>query len=377
MTSELPGLADATSAPAAEVVKQNPEAFHGAAREFGKAAETVGKTVNLVLSPLRGLCWGWEQIGEYVESHLIDLLKNAKTDDLQTPDPLIAGPLLEHMRFAGNHPQLQEMFTNLLAAAMQRGRSDDTHPAFVEVLRQLSGSDALILNSIKMSETTGVVIIYEHDAAFAPENLKVEKAFALEEVIRELLHSELELYGLNLVRLGLVERYSVKVDYSLDRWFEYQQELCGAIYNQVSNGPNFRSFELLRLTTYGKAFLKSCVLSPTEADNYNERHEDALKQKKITIAEEYRKYLVPLADKLSELAPHSNDIDIPKQVSDLIDAIVHRRVNSEQPYEVDWTNLHFGITTQMNTYLMQVVYDNRFEIENLLNKLARSRFKVA
>lgn len=37
-----------------------------AAREVGKSLETIAKTINLILSPLRATIWGYEQITGFV-----------------------------------------------------------------------------------------------------------------------------------------------------------------------------------------------------------------------------------------------------------------------------------------------------------------------
>jgi Abortive infection alpha len=104
---------------AVEVVKTAyGDAVQPMAHEVGKALGTVGRTVNVALSPLRGLVWGWEQIEQFVKAKVEAKLNERKvpTDRIVTPDPDVAVPALEAMRYS----KLRENYAGLIATAMDK-----------------------------------------------------------------------------------------------------------------------------------------------------------------------------------------------------------------------------------------------------------------
>lgn len=116
-----------------------------AAREVGKALETVAKSVNIALAPVKGLVWGYEQLEEFIGTKVSEKLKNTPESEIVTPKPNVAGPALESLRYAGHEESLRDLYANLLAASMDAMTSSGTHPSFVEILKQLTPDEAKLL----------------------------------------------------------------------------------------------------------------------------------------------------------------------------------------------------------------------------------------
>ena len=121
------------------------DAVQPAAKEIGKTLETVAKTVNVALAPVKGLIWGYEQLEGFVSKKVSEKLTNTPEADIVTPKPNVAGPALEALRYAGHEDDLSELYANLLAASMDRLTSNSAHPSFVEILKQLTPDEAKIL----------------------------------------------------------------------------------------------------------------------------------------------------------------------------------------------------------------------------------------
>lgn len=62
-----------------------------------------------------------------------------------TPRPEFAGPAIEALRFAGHNEPLRDLYANLLATAMDADTARYAHPAFVEIVKQLSPDEAKLL----------------------------------------------------------------------------------------------------------------------------------------------------------------------------------------------------------------------------------------
>ena len=116
------------------------------------ASETtlaIAKAVGAVIVPIGGaLVWSSEKVVKFVKEGLGEKLKNTPPENIQQPNPAVAGDILQALQFRIDEEFLRNMFLNLLAASMDKTRAGNALPAFVEVIRQLSPDEALILRRI-------------------------------------------------------------------------------------------------------------------------------------------------------------------------------------------------------------------------------------
>lgn len=116
-----------------------------AAQEIGKALQTVAKTVHIALAPVSALVWGYDQVKEFVSTKVADRLKNVPPENIVTPKPNIAGPVLESLRYTGHEESLSDLYANLLAASMDKSTAHGAHPAFAEIIKQLTADEAKLV----------------------------------------------------------------------------------------------------------------------------------------------------------------------------------------------------------------------------------------
>lgn len=121
------------------------DAVQPVAKQVGKSLETVGRAVNAALLPITGLVWGAEKIHEFLATKVADRLKDVPLEDIIPPKPNVAGPAIEALRFTGHEESLRDMYANLLANAMDKNTSDGAHPAFVEIIKQLTSDEAKLM----------------------------------------------------------------------------------------------------------------------------------------------------------------------------------------------------------------------------------------
>jgi hypothetical protein len=117
-----------------------------AGSELGQTALTITKTINNALLPLAAVNFAFEKARAYF-SGAFQRDIGAKTAsippaEIVEPKASIAGPALQGLAFAHEEPNLKEMYLNLIAGAMDRRSASKAHPAFVEIIRQLSAEDA-------------------------------------------------------------------------------------------------------------------------------------------------------------------------------------------------------------------------------------------
>jgi hypothetical protein len=76
------------------------------------------------------------------ENDMADRLADVPAEEIVTPRLSVAGPAVQGLGFAVDEPELKAMYLNLLAAASDKRVQDSAHPSFVEVIKQLSASEA-------------------------------------------------------------------------------------------------------------------------------------------------------------------------------------------------------------------------------------------
>lgn len=238
------------------------DALQPVAKEAGKALATLGKTVNVALSPIRGLVWGWERIEEYLTQTVEQKLSDRKVhpDRVTTPDPDIAVPAIEALRYS----KLRENYANLVATAMNVDTAMEAHPAFVEVLKQLSLDEILILEYLPAEgryepimdlgfslPEKGEFLTHRHVATIGVD-AKCKSLHALPQLID------------NLCRLGLTEIPPLRRLADDGRYDRIRAlETFIQVKASVPQGGQFtEGLAMLGLTPLGASFREACVNKP-------------------------------------------------------------------------------------------------------------------
>lgn len=119
------------------------------AQELGKGLQTIAKSLNIVLSPLAGMVWGFERLQTFLNEEVSRKLAERKTKAITTPSPSVAVPALAALTYLGGESELRDLFANLLVSATDAETATKVHPAFVEIIKQLAADEAKILASLR------------------------------------------------------------------------------------------------------------------------------------------------------------------------------------------------------------------------------------
>lgn len=221
-----------------------------AAKETGRQLVVVAKAVGVALAPLQIAVWGFDQVRDYLLPRLSARFANKPAEEIQKPNPLIAGPVVMGMAFASEAPHLREMYANLLAAAMHKPSASKAHPSFITVLQSLSPDEALILHRISRRYQQGLFEVTSELSTAASTLGRDEKVMErhVDMIWRTFCNScriadpeLLTTYRINLVRLGvLAEQHEVYSD-------------------KARKGRRIGQVTRLALTDYGRLFIDICV----------------------------------------------------------------------------------------------------------------------
>jgi hypothetical protein len=133
-----------------------------AAKELSKGFLTVAKTINVVLSPLAGVVYGYDKIRDRFFPKIEERLKNVPPENIITPKISVAGPIMEALRYTGSEEALSDLYANLLATSMDKDTATKAHPAFTEIIKQLTPDEAKIVGLFSSRVRIPLIDIKRH-----------------------------------------------------------------------------------------------------------------------------------------------------------------------------------------------------------------------
>lgn len=256
----MPNEVDLATAIATEVAKQIPvkdaydDALKPGARQMGTLVEDLTKVILLGLAPVQLAA----ALQDRYRAFLDRSVRRIPEADRVLPAPQILGPVLEGIKYEPEDSPISEMFSQLLSSSMDRGRVQDAHPAFSQIVRQLSQDEAVLLNSMwRLLKDEG----RSYRQQFTQDLDNNARTFSntvmeIDEVPRDnlMFPENVEFYGQHLYALGITAFYDSARQQPL--WNEGQDDDATVDYNRVQVGV--RIFKELRFTDVGRKFM-ACV----------------------------------------------------------------------------------------------------------------------
>ncbi|MDF0480252.1 DUF4393 domain-containing protein [Vagococcus sp. PNs007] len=92
-----------------------------------------------------------QNIKRYKEDIAQEIIKIPE-ENIQEPPLAIVGPALEASKYYIEEEHLREMFAKIIATSMDNRLDDKIHPSYIEIIKQLSHHDALVLKKIKKAK---------------------------------------------------------------------------------------------------------------------------------------------------------------------------------------------------------------------------------
>ena len=249
-----------------EATKLIPEVYKDLAQPATKVVgEIAGRSVKALLSPVRGLLWGWEKIEQIVTDGLEKRFEKIPEERRKSPDPELAVPLMQALSYTAQNETLREMYLNLLANSMDAAKEKHVHPSFVELIKQMNSLDAKVFD--KLTSNVGYQKVINPNVSIKNEG----KTFidALPEWFVGWTLSDFDMFDISssIIRLskyGLIElmfdRTAGKEDYEV---LKSHIDLVNVLTLYQTSMPNLElgitaTESILYVNEYGKQFQKAC-----------------------------------------------------------------------------------------------------------------------
>lgn len=232
-------------------------------QELGKGIHTLSKTIHIALTPVSALVWGYDKIKDFIQESLEKKLEKVPKENIIPPAPEVAVPVIEALRYTGHREELREMFSNLLAKSMIKDESKLAHPAFVEIIKQLSPDEAKIFELYSDGMAKPIIKIRMNDKN-SINYIEPVKEFSIMPFISKCEHPDLgPSYLNNLARLGLINftynsytiaenSYEPLYDHPLVKYWKEHIESLGKTCT-IYRGASER-------TSFGKQFTDACII---------------------------------------------------------------------------------------------------------------------
>lgn len=223
------------------------DAVHPAAFEIGKTVGLLARSINAALSSLEIWVLKREYNKEQVKVELEKNLSPVPPEKIVSPEPYVAVPALQAISYSMSNKELCDLYAKLLAKSMVTDTKDKVHPAFIEIIKQLSPNDALVFKICSARNAipaANLSIVMKQKGLHMVGSTPVQK-FALDLVadiaISSISEEQIRVSLDNLMRIGLVKLN----DFGLEDGSSYSFVESSEIYSEIS-----KEFERLNSEEY-------------------------------------------------------------------------------------------------------------------------------
>lgn len=127
-----------------------------ALKEMGGLATDIVKAIRLVTAPIQYM----GSLQDRLVIHLSKVANDVPKENQITPPASMLLPLLEKLKYQGEEEVLTNLYVELLKRACDKDRVTEAHPAFFNIIGQLSEDEALILfHMMRISNDPGTYFI--------------------------------------------------------------------------------------------------------------------------------------------------------------------------------------------------------------------------
>ncbi len=233
-----------------------------AGQTVAKSALTIAKAVDNCLLPIAAVNFAFDKAREYYENKfqkdLEEATKDIPADNLIEPKASVAAPALQGLAFSHEEPDLKMMYLQLLSTAMDGRKAGSAHPAYAEIIRQLTSDEARLLNQvIDYGPLIPIVRLAEQRQIGIGIVLKSIISYSHPDTGKQIDTPQVPAMIDNWMRLGLVSvtyerRLIAKGEYD---WAQSRPEYI-ELRKKAKKGVEIKE-GIMELTAFGSSFAKA------------------------------------------------------------------------------------------------------------------------
>ena len=266
--SDNPTLTTAVTVAAVTEVAKNAynDIAHPSLAATGKVIALIPQIIDRALLPVQK----WVAEGQYKLAETKKLLgkklENVSPENIVSPESHIAVPALQAISYSMDNEEIRNMYANLLTSSMHEKVKNDVHPAFVEIIKQLSPDEAKILKYVHAVKNNVPLISFRVENISNRSGSVVYKYLSpLHSEIKDLEYKKQEKIVLALENLERQNLIVIEKNYTLTDKQEYESLFCDKRAEELLKQklPEGMKWDWLKtyfsLTEFGKIFCDICI----------------------------------------------------------------------------------------------------------------------
>ena len=244
-------------------------------KETGKMVALIPRAINAAFAPLEQWILQRDYNVEETKRALEMKLQAVNPEDIVSPEPYVAVPALQSISYCLSNEELHNLYANLLAKAMLKNTKDEVHPAFVEIIKQMSPNDAIVLK--KISDMGGFAAKVTFAINIKPPTVHLVGQASRQMQITESIYNifpdalsekQVSISINNLHRLGIIDFIDNNLSDSTlyefankSNLYERTKELFEEMKNSEEQPERIRTVKSsVAISTLGELFVKICIL---------------------------------------------------------------------------------------------------------------------
>lgn len=235
-------------------------------KAMDKTTALVFNAINAALSPLEKWVLEREYSIQETKKLLAEKLENVPAENIITPPSYIAVPALQAISYCMDNNELRDMYAELLKTAMNSETTDNVHPTYVEIIKQMSPYEAFVFKKL-------VDVLVQPCIGVIYKNKTTGESYPIQDIVA---FSDLEKYPLvstqialeNLERLRLIEINKNSKYANFDCYNQIKESLkekVNQFINDNSNNLNVNDYEVIYneyivlVRGFGQFFARTCL----------------------------------------------------------------------------------------------------------------------
>ncbi|MBO7618021.1 MAG: DUF4393 domain-containing protein [Bacteroidales bacterium] len=124
------------------------DALQPAFRPIGEIMSFLPRTVRLCLSGWEKWLINGEESLKLTAKAIEEKVMKIPEEKIVEPEPYVAIPAIQQLSYCQDNEDLRDLYANLLVSSMNADTRWEVHPAYVDIIKQLSPDEARIINSV-------------------------------------------------------------------------------------------------------------------------------------------------------------------------------------------------------------------------------------
>ena len=140
------GIIDKADGVLVEVYK---DALSPAVKPIGEILSFLPRTVKVAFNGVEKWLINKEETLRLTAESVREKIKAVPEEKLVEPEPYVAIPAMQQLSYCVNNEELRELYANLLVSSMNADKKWQVHPAFVDIIKQLTPDEAKFIRNLR------------------------------------------------------------------------------------------------------------------------------------------------------------------------------------------------------------------------------------